>query len=375
MLSWLECNVAAFAAAIFLSGLLIPRILHIARIRKLYDQTGGRKIHRGYVPRLGGVAFFPAILFSMCLVLAVNLSYEAFFADFEMYVNGVGLLYLTCAGTLLFLVGIADDLVGVRYRAKFVLQIMAAALIIVSGTYVSNLSGLLWIWQIPVWVSWILTALLVVYVVNAINLIDGIDGLATGLSMIALIFYGIVLYLAGSHIYSMLAFAGLGTLLPFFYFNVFGRAERGKKIFMGDTGSLTVGVILAFLAVAVSALPEGEMTDGFNPMVLAFAPLIIPGFDVVRVIIHRVSNKRNPFLPNNVHIHHKLLYLGYSQRVALGTILGGSVIFLVVNVLLSPYVQVTLLLAGDVLVWTTVNIAMTKAIKRREKKVGHKLYD
>ncbi len=372
---WFESDIAAFAVSIFLSGLLIPQILRIAHFRKLFDDVSSRKVHRGVVPRLGGIAFFPSSLFALCFVVAVNLSQGDLAINADFRAHGISLLYLSCAGILLFLVGIADDLIGVRYRAKFIIQIMSAMLVIVSGTDIPSLGGLCWIWDIPDVVSWFLTGFLVVFVVNSINLIDGIDGLATGLSIIALLFYAVILYLGGWYLYSLLACATMGTLLAFFYFNVFGSAERGKKIFMGDTGSLTVGVILAFLGIAVSSMPEDVSPEGFNPFVLAYSPLVIPAFDVVRVYLHRVQKKRNPFLPDKSHIHHKLLALGYNQHGALAIILTVSVVFLTLNVLLSQYIQVTFIVAFDVLIWTFANIWLTKAIKAREQKIGHTLYD
>ena len=372
---WFESDIAAFAVSIFLSGLLIPQILRIAHVRKLFDDNSSRKIHRGVIPRLGGIAFFPSSLFALCFVVAVNLTQGNSALNVDFSGHGISLLYLTCAGILLFLVGIADDLIGVRYRAKFIIQIMSALLVIVSGTDIPSLGGLCWIWEIPDVISWFLTGFIVVFVVNSINLIDGIDGLATGLSIIALLFYAVILYLGGWYLYSVLACATMGTLLAFFYFNVFGSAERGKKIFMGDTGSLTVGVILAFLALAVSSMPKDITPEGFNPFVLAYSPLVIPAFDVVRVYLHRVQRQKNPFLPDKSHIHHKLLALGYNQHGALAIILTVAVIFLTVNVLLAQYVQVTFILAGDVIVWTVGNIMLTKAIKAREQKIGHRLYD
>lgn len=372
---WFVSDLAAFAVAILLSGLMIPQIIRIAHKRKLFDDQCDRKIHNGVIPRLGGSAFFPSTMFSLCLTIAAGISVgeQLQYSGFEN--QTLSLLYLACGGILLFLVGMADDLIGVRYRAKFIVQIVSSILVIVSGTDLPSLGGLCWIWELPPFVSWILTGFIVVFVVNSINLIDGIDGLATGLSIMALIFYSVILYLEGWYVYSTLACATMGTLLAFFYFNVFGKAERGKKIFMGDTGSLTVGFILAFLALAVSDIPVEKSVEHISPFVLAYSPLIIPAFDVVRVYLHRVQRGRNPFLPDNSHIHHKLLALGYSQHSALAIILSVSVIFLTLNVLLSPYMQVTFILAGDALIWTFGNILLTKAIKAREEKIGHRLYD
>ncbi|MDE6741584.1 MAG: undecaprenyl/decaprenyl-phosphate alpha-N-acetylglucosaminyl 1-phosphate transferase, partial [Muribaculaceae bacterium] len=285
------------------------------------------------------------------------------------------ILYLLCAEMLIFLVGIADDLIGVRYKAKFVCQILCAIFICASGTYIHDMGGLLWINDIPSWLGWCISGFIVVYLVNAINLIDGIDGLASGLSGIALIFYGTVLTLAGEWIFALLVWAQLGTLVPFFYYNVFGNPNKRKKIFMGDTGALTVGMLMSFIALSVTEINTPEVTNDYNPIVLAFSPVIIPAFDVVRVYFHRLRQGRNPFLPDKCHIHHKLLALGLNQRASLCAILLSAVVFMLVNVSLSPYVSATWLLCGDVALWLCGNILITRAIRRKEARLHTSLYE
>lgn len=154
--------------------------------------------------------------------------------------------FMACGLTLLYLSGIKDDLVGLRYRSKFVVQIIAASLIPLSGLWINNLYGLFGIDELTPWLGIPFTILLTVFIVNAINLIDGIDGLASGLSSISLLTLGCLYIYYDQWIYAILAFSTLGVLLPFFYYNVFGKVDRCKKIFMGDTGSLTLGYILAF---------------------------------------------------------------------------------------------------------------------------------
>lgn len=375
MINWIANDVVSFAIALVLAGIIIPQILLIAFRKKLFDEIDERKIHKGVVPRLGGIAFFPAILFSIALVVGFNLKYYAGIPIMEFTDTVVPMYFMICAVLLMFLVGIADDLIGVRYMAKFMVQIIASLLIVVSGTYITNLFGFLWLYEIPDWLGWFATAFVVVYVVNAINLIDGIDGLASGLSTVAFVFYAITFYQSGEYVYSMLASAGAGTLLPFFYYNVFGNAKKQKKIFMGDTGALTTGMILVFLALSVLHSDHVQLGLGYNPVVMALSPLIIPCFDVVRVYLHRVEHHRNPFLPDKCHIHHKLLAMGMSQRAALCSILSAAVIFIVVNVSLSPYTNPTFLIFADILIWTLANMGLTKAIRNREKKMNVTLYD
>lgn len=375
ILFWLGNDFIVFAISVLLAGIIIPRIILIAFRKKLFDDVDERKIHQGVVPRLGGIAFFPAMLFSIALVVAIDLRLGSDMMAQEAGPTLMPVLFEICAIILLYLVGMADDLIGVRYMAKFLVQIISAVLIVASGMYIDNLYGILWIHQIPWWIAWPLTGFIVVYVVNAINLIDGIDGLASGLSTIALVFYTVVFFQGAEFIYSMVAAATAGTLFPFFYYNVFGDARRQKKIFMGDTGALTTGMILVFCAIAVICSRPDFLTVEYNPAMVAVSPLIIPCFDVFRVYFHRVRRRRNPFLPDKCHIHHKLLALGFNQRVALPMILGASILFIGINVLLSPYINPTLLLICDVAIWTVGNMLLTMAIRKREKKLGVSLYD
>lgn len=366
---------AVFFVALLLTGIIIPQILLIAFSKKLFDEVDERKIHKGVVPRLGGIAFLPAIIFSICLVLAVSISFGA--ADTASVFSdwGQSIMYLLCADMLMFLVGIADDLIGVRYKAKFVCQILCAIFICASGAYIHDMGGILWIHSLPSWLGWLISGFFVVYIVNAINLIDGIDGLASGLSGIALIFYGIVLANAKEWVLALLVWAQLGTLVPFFYYNVFGNPTKRKKIFMGDTGALTVGMLLSFIALSVTNIDAPEVTKDYNKLVLAFSPLIIPGFDVVRVYFHRLRQGRNPFLPDKCHIHHKLLALGLNQRASLCAILLSAVMFMLANVALSPYVSATWLVIGDVALWLCGNVLITRAIRRKEQRTHTSLYD
>lgn len=372
---WIFNDLIAFFVAILLAGIIIPQILLIAFRKKLFDDVDERKIHKGVVPRLGGIAFFPSILFSFFVVLGFSLKYFGWETVGPYMEVLVPFYFMVCAVLLMFLVGIADDLVGVRYMAKFAIQILASILIVFSGQYIDNFFGLFWIHHIYDWIGWIATSFMVVYVVNAINLIDGIDGLASGLSTVAFIFYAIIFYQSGQYAYSLLAAASAGTLMPFFYYNVFGNATKQKKIFMGDTGALTTGMILIFLAIEMLHIDDTEQVLTYNPVILGISPLLLPLFDVVRVYLHRVVRHKNPFLPDKAHIHHKLLALGLNQRIALIIILLWSMFFIVINMFLSTFLNPTFIILGDVALYTVTNILLTKAIRNREKQLGTKLCD
>lgn len=375
---WLINILVTFCISVLITGILIPQILLIAFRKQLFDVPDARKIHTAIVPRLGGLSFVPSIIISMACVLGVEfLSVDTTIGMFSIN-EVVQICFVICALLLMYLVGLADDLVGVRYAAKFVVQIIAAVFLVSSGFVLDNLHGFLFINELNPIVGALLTVLVIVFVINAINLIDGIDGLASGLSAIALLFYGIAFYSSREVLSSMLAAATIGALIQFFYYNVFGDPNKRKKIFMGDTGALTVGVVLSVLALKMSGMSTSAIDDlKINPLVAAFSPLIVPCFDVVRVYLHRLMNRRNPFLPDKCHIHHKILALGVPQRITMIVILIISALFITVNVMLSAFINVTFLLLLDLLVWTVGQMILTKAIHRREQKLGNdvKLYE
>lgn len=372
---WIENWLLALILSITLAGLIIPRIMVIAFRKNLYDEINERKIHHGIVPRLGGIAFLPSFIFAFCMVIGANLRLNTQ-GVMEIFSGSmVQVFFLLCALMLMYLCGIADDLIGVRYRAKFALQIISGILIVMSGMWIKSLDGFIGIHDLYFWVGWALTVLLIIYVINAINLIDGIDGLASGLSAIALAFYGYIFFRTGQYIYFILSGAALGTLIPFFYFNVFGNAETHKKIFMGDTGALTIGTMLAFFALAVCNTETTDINAYSNRLVLAIAPIMLPCFDVLRVFFHRIRHGKNPFLPDKSHIHHKLLALGCKQWQALILIVLLDGVFISSNLLMAHSQEVTWIILGDILFWTIFNMALTKMIRIREDKLGKDLYN
>lgn len=284
----------AFIISAFVARLIIPRILLISFRKRLFDVPDERKIHKRAIPRLGGVSFFPTILLSCCTVLAIRTLAGYGISMLPSFYLLPEFLALVCGMVLLYLTGIADDLVGVRYRQKLAVQIICASLFPVVGLWINDLYGLFGLYLVPAWFGIPFTVLTIVFITNAINLIDGIDGLASGLSSVALVVFGILFIDKGLWIYAMLAFSTLGVLVPFFYYNVFGSAEHARKIFMGDTGSLTLGYVLSFLAIKYSQHTEFiPVTQG--ALVIAFSTLIVPSFDVIRVVIVRVYNGKSPF--------------------------------------------------------------------------------
>lgn len=361
---WIANCLIVFALCVLFAGVLIPQILLIAYRRNLFDEVDERKIHKGEIPRLGGIAFVPVIMLSVALLLGANMLLDHMEFAFAFAQVGVLVLATFCSMQLLYLTGIADDLIGIKYRAKFVVQIICAALLVFGGCWFSTFAGALWIHNLPAWIGYPFTAVVIVFMINAINLIDGIDGLASGLSSIACIIYGVCFLLIHRYAMAIISFATLGVLVPFFYYNVFGDVKKHKKIFMGDTGSLIIGLILSILGIRLYTAPASPELD-FSPAVLAFSPLIVPCFDVVRVYLMRIRQHRSPFLPDKSHIHHKFLAVGYTPRRAMVLIVSMSVLYTIMNLLLSNVVNINVVIAIDIATWIALNLWISQRIRRK----------
>ena len=347
-----------FLFAVSLGMVIIPRILVISHKKRLYDVPDARKVHTMPVPRLGGLSFFPVILMSMFLVIGFRL----YFWDMDTSSLSFNMLYeylfLFVGMTQLYLVGVCDDLVGVGYRYKFAVQIAAALLLVLSGNWFDSFGGLFGIYSVPAWMGMPFTVFIVVYITNAINLIDGIDGLASGLCCIALSVLSVIFFLRGQYVYALLAICTLGILMPFWCYNVFGNANRGHKLFMGDAGSLTLGYVISFLIIHMSVTNEVSPTLSNPYMVIAFSTVLVPLLDVIRVVLHRLREHKNPFLPDKNHFHHKLLRTGMRVRMVMVTILGIAVSFIGLNAWLAWQMNITFLLGINLILWSSLHLTI-----------------
>lgn len=370
MNTWYVNLFSVFALSALFAGYITPRILLIAYRKRLFDVPNERKVHRHVVPRLGGLAFTPIAFMALILLGGLNLSFGQTDLHTVMEQEAQALYYTVCAFLLIYLVGIADDLVGVRYRQKFIAQLICGALFIAGGFTLNNLCGLAGLGSLSPWIAWPLTVFMVIFVLNAINLIDGLDGLASGLCILALLNYAAGFLYFGSYLYALLALATVGVLVPFYYYNVFGKANRGRKIFMGDTGSLTIGMIISLLSLKLLSVASTSAAPVLpNPFALAFAPLLVPCMDVVRVYLHRVRHGQSPFLPDKNHIHHKLIACGLGPHSAMIALVCASLLLTLANILLSGVMDITLLLLVDAVFYTVANLLLTRFIKAKSTKL------
>ena len=370
----------ALAISTLLGLVIIPSIMIISKKKNLYDSTNVRKIHNGKISRLGGVSFFPNSLITLSITLAITfwLSQDGLISipthtdTAHFYIE----FLLICASmSILFLVGLADDLVGVRYRIKFIFQIVSCILIMTAGVRITDFCGFLGLYSIPTWLGIGLSFFVIIFLTNSINLIDGVDGLASGLAIISLLAFLFVFTKGGLIYYSECCAALLGTLAIFWSYNTFGDSAKGKKIFMGDSGSLSLGFILSFLLIKLDqnvGSPKNPL--GYEDMVLAASTLLVPVFDALRVAGLRVLNRRNPFLPDKNHIHHRLNRAGLGKMYAMICVIIFDIFFVALNYALAIFLNVTWILLIDVLAWTLAHKMLSRRMKAYEVK-NHMAHD
>jgi UDP-N-acetylmuramyl pentapeptide phosphotransferase/UDP-N-acetylglucosamine-1-phosphate transferase len=290
----------ALVISMLVSWFAIPVVVKVSLIKRLTDKPGGgRKIHKREIPTLGGVALYAG--FSFGFLLTVN-----------GYMTGVN--YFCLATLLLFLAGMKDDLITLDPNKKLMIEVVAALLLLYfTDIRITSFHGFMGIYGIPAWLSYITTIFLMIVIINAFNLIDGIDGLAASTGIIASVVFGLWFWLSGLTGYAIMAASLIGTLGGFIWFNL---SEGRNKIFMGDTGSLLVGFILASLTIAFNEVSEstGVFYELSAAPAISIAILIVPLYDTLRVFTIRLAHGQHPFTADNRHIHYMMLRAGFSHK-------------------------------------------------------------
>lgn len=350
-------------SAVFVA-VVLPSIVKTADKMNLYDSQDDRKVHKGNVPRLGGLAFVPAILFSLLLVIAAMSIYSPHNLMFSY--GPITEVMLAMSGcVILYLVGIMDDVIGVSYRVKFVMQVLASIMLCAAGLWISDLHGLLGIHTLHPVLGIPLTIVVIVLIINSINLIDGIDGLASGLCIMGTAGYSVVFFHRDMNIYMLLAAAMLGLLLVFYLYNTLGKPGV-LKTFMGDTGSLTMGFLLSLFAIKLTTIdrPMFGGTDEGAYFVYAMSVILIPVMDVFRVFFARIRDGKSPFFPDKRHIHHKFMALGFSMRQTRYIIFAISLSFFTLNMVLFGFCQlnINMLVLIDAIIWIMMNVMISNKV-------------
>src|SRR5690606_14624546 len=320
---FLETAILLFVGNFLLTYFTIPKITGVVRYKRLMDNPNNRSSHKKVTPTLGGIAFFYCLIFTIFFLKDRDLHNEA--------------IYLIPGLTILFMVGVKDDLVVISPLTKLIAQIVAVSFVLASDSFIiHSLYGFLGIYDIPYLLYLFIGGFLMITIINSYNLIDGIDGLAAMVGIVILALYMTIFYLSNEYFYSLLCIALNACLIAFLRYNL----SSTKKIFMGDTGSLIIGFMIAmftlkFLALNYTAYVELPFLLENAPLI-AVGILIVPLFDTARIFTLRIVSKQGPFSPDRHHTHHILVdYLNLSHKQASLIIAGFNFLFVILLIVLG----------------------------------------
>ncbi|EAZ82542.1 MraY family glycosyltransferase [Algoriphagus machipongonensis] len=290
----------AFLTSLATGVLFFPVLIKILNRFDIADSPGGRKIHQNVVPSMGGVGFFLAAAIALAIW-----GWQFNFPDMRYFLGGIAIM---------FFVGLRDDIVELRASRKLLGQLVSVLLVvIVADIRITSFHGFLGINELNLAGSYLFSALVLLALTNGFNLIDGLDGLAGTIAIISFSFLGAWFYYQGVESYALISFVFLGGVFAFLVFN-----WHPAKIFMGDTGSLTLGFTLATLIIAFmevnEALPAGSNLKFENTFSVSVALMIFPLYDMARVFTRRISQGKGPMVPDKSHVHHFLMRMGLKHN-------------------------------------------------------------
>jgi UDP-N-acetylmuramyl pentapeptide phosphotransferase/UDP-N-acetylglucosamine-1-phosphate transferase len=349
--------------SIILSGLLafsitflsIPVIIEVAKTKNLYDEPNGRKVHHIVTPTLGGLGIFAGFVLAS-LLCAIPSS------------DGI-IQYIFASVMIIFFIGIKDDILITTASKKLVGQVLAAAIIIYfGGIRIDNLYGFMGIHELNKISSILFTLFSIVVITNSFNLIDGVDGLAGSLGLFSSLIFGVYFFITGQMVYAIMAISLVGSIGAFLIFNF-----HPAKIFMGDTGSLLIGLLNAIFVIkfiAVANDPSAGFLIASSPAI-GFAILMVPLFDTLRVVGIRLLRRRSPFRPDKNHIHHLLLQFGLPHFLVPLVCVGFNIAFIVVAFLLKDLGTTWVFLALAVLAIGLVSSIYFRLPKFKRKALSH----
>ncbi|HRD37012.1 MAG TPA: MraY family glycosyltransferase [Bacteroidia bacterium] len=340
-----------------------PALIKVAILKNLIDlPSEDRKIHKRAIPTIGGIIIYAATLFSFSLWFNIDDLH-----DYSQIYESVKEFKIIIATSLvLFFVGVKDDIIGTAPVKKLFAHVVVGLILILMGDIrITGLHGVFFVERIPEWGSIFLSLFTYIVVVNAMNLIDGVDGLAAGVGFLATTFFGTWFVFANEYTLASLSFALSGALLGFLVFN-FSPA----KIFMGDSGSLIIGMFIYVLSTKLIEYPVNRL-DNFwvhiSNSVFAIAALVYPLTDTLRVFVIRTVKGQSPFEADRNHIHHRLIDCGYSHAKTVIVIYVFSIVTVGVS-LLSYYLNPSLSLLA-VLACSGIFILWVIYAKSRSKKI------
>lgn len=328
----------ATVTAFVVTYLAIPSIIQVAEQKHLFDEPNERKSHSSKIPTLGGVAIFGGFIISL-----------AIWSDMRELKL---LQYVLAAACLIFLVGAKDDIVDLSAKKKFIVQIIATCILLFfADLRFTSFHDMFPSFEVPYVLGLLVTGFTILVITNAFNLIDGINALSGSQGIIIAATFGIWFWLNQDYQMVILVASLIGAILAFLKYNI-----SPASIFMGDTGSLLVGLLSAVMAIYFS---EANI-DTSSPVHMQAAPAVAIGilahplFDLLRAFSIRIADGRSPFSPDRNHLHHMLLDCGLSHMKATGLLaimqLGYIALVLVLNYLnFNSWIIIGILLLVSVL--------------------------
>lgn len=355
--------ILALITSFALTYVAIPSIISVAHKKRLFDEPDSRKSHTVSTPSLGGIAIFAGTLFSIILWTPFN-----YFGDLQ---------YILCAFIIIFLIGAKDDIDPISPSKKLLGQVFAAAILVFKANVrLTSLYGIFGVGALPEPVSIVLSIFTIIVIINAFNLIDGINGLSGGVGLVISLVLGTWFYLVDGTVsgyngitLAIVAYALAGSIIAFLRYNI-----TPAKIFMGDTGSLLLGLVGSILAIkfidAHNIVGESPYAFDSAPSI-AIAILILPLFDTLRVFTLRIMEGKSPFYPDRSHIHHLMIDSGLTHMQASGILVVVNILFILLAICLQGignlYLLGILLLLALVLTYMLKGIATKKTLERAQK--------
>ncbi len=341
--------ILAFGCAFLITLVSIPSIIQVARLKHLFDEPDDyRKLHKRVVPTLGGLAIFAGSIISVLL-----------FTDGSEFVSRQ---YVVAAAMILFFLGIKDDIIILSPYSKFLGQFVSAMIIVWAGDIrITTMGGLFGVHELSYELSIGFSILTIMVIVNSFNLIDGIDCLAGTIGFIVTSAYAAWFYKAGFIQPLILSMAIMGSILAFLRYNI-----TPARIFMGDTGSLLIGTIIAVLTLQFINMNHlaAESHRLQSAPVLAFGIMIIPLFDLMRVFALRLSKGQSPFMADKLHIHHQLLRLGLTH-LETTFILGLINVIFIVFIFSFQSIAISYLMSIILVVAILLSVLVSYLVKRK----------
>lgn len=342
---------SSLICSLIIAIVAIPTIIRISYLKHLYDVPDDRKSHGKIIPTLGGLALFAGFTISLSVFAPSDV-------DFSAYQYLLGALFI------IFFIGLQDDILIISPLKKLVGQFVAACLVVLmGGVKLTTMGGLFGIYEIADSYSIILTIFTLLVVMNGFNLIDGINWLSSGVGVIVSLAFGVFFLINGHEEYAIISSSLIGGLLGFMWFN-----RTPAKIFMGDTGSLILGLINGVLAIHFIEINSTatELSFQSGPIV-AFGIMIVPLFDTLRVFLWRMLRGKSPLNPDRNHIHHRLLEMGFTHLKSSAIIMFTNVLFIALMYALHDKMDALVLLGIMLAIAASLSYFPSIIIRKRKK--------